>query len=58
MISKRDKKEDFVWLAIPGFILFGMGIGFYINNVPAGMFSGLGIGFIIAMVLGLKYAKK
>ena len=56
MVKRKD--EDIVWLALPGCILLGMGIGFWIGNLPAGMFSGIGIGFLTTMTLGLKYKNK
>jgi len=40
-------------VAIPGGLLFGMGIGFLIGNVPAGIFMGLGGGFIIMLIVML-----
>lgn len=33
---------------IAGCLLSGFGLGFLIDNVPAGLFSGLGIGLLIA----------
>jgi len=51
-MAKKTKKSKEDWrggaggLFIPGGLLFGMGVGFLIDNVPAGMFMGLGLGFV------------
>jgi F0F1-type ATP synthase assembly protein I len=44
-LSKRNKeKYNAAGIFIPAGLLFGMGVGFLIDNVPAGMFGGLGLG--------------
>lgn len=37
-------------LFIPGGLLTGMGVGFLVDNIAAGMFIGLGLGFILFAV--------
>ena len=59
MVKSKNKKEieELIWLALPGFVLLGMGLGFLFGNLPAGLFSGIGIGFLSVLTLGLKYLK-
>ena len=52
--SEEQKKQwGIAGVAIPGGLLFGLGIGFLIGNVPAGIFMGLGGGFIVMLVVML-----
>ena len=52
--SEEQKKQwGIAGVAIPGGLLFGMGIGFLIGNVPAGIFMGLGGGFIVMLIVML-----
>lgn len=45
------KTEDLKGLLIPAGVITGMGVGFLIDNVVAGMFIGLGTGFaVLALV--------
>lgn len=46
MEQKQKEKWKAGALFLAGGVLLGFGIGFLINNVPAGMFGGLGLGFI------------
>ncbi|MFC2022851.1 hypothetical protein ACFLTL_01665 [Chloroflexota bacterium] len=51
--SEEQKKQwGITGVAIPGGLLIGMGIGFIIENIIAGIFIGLGGGFI-AMMIGM-----
>ncbi len=49
--NKNDKQA--AGMFIPGGVILGMGIGFLIDNVSAGMFIGLGAGFILFAVVML-----
>ena len=33
-------------LLFVGFLIIGLAVGFFIGNIPAGLFGGMGIGFI------------
>jgi len=46
--QKIKKRDDNAYLAIPGFLMIGIGIGLLINQVAALTLVGLGIGFLIA----------
>lgn len=50
-MDKKETKEEKIWKAgalfLPGGVLLGFGVGFLIDNIPAGMFGGLGLGFIL-----------
>ena len=51
--SEEQKKQwDITGVAIPGGVLIGLGIGFLIGNITAGLFLGLGGGFL-AMFIGM-----
>ncbi len=53
--NKEEEKEDDSWLiagmAVPGGLLFGMGVGFLTEQLVAGLFMGLGAGFILTMLI-------
>ena len=52
--SEEQKKQwGIAGVAIPGGLLLGMGVGFLIGNVTAGMFIGLGGGFIVMLIVML-----
>jgi hypothetical protein len=52
--SEEQKKQwGIAGVAIPGGLLFGMGVGFLVDNVPAGIFMGLGGGFIVMLIVML-----
>ncbi|NIO22173.1 MAG: multidrug transporter [Candidatus Aenigmarchaeota archaeon] len=38
-------------MAIGGGALIGMGVGFLINNIVAGLFIGIGCGLVVAALL-------
>lgn len=46
MNQRPDEKWKAGALFLAAGVLLGFGIGFLINNVPAGMFGGLGLGFV------------
>ncbi len=48
------KKEDSYGLVVPGCLLAGMGFGFLLNQVPAGLFIGLGTGLLLLAFLKSK----
>jgi len=41
--SKKDKRGEYAFV---GCMFIGMGIGYYISNLLAGMFIGMGFGFL------------
>ena len=43
MNNKKDKRREYAFV---GCMFIGMGIGYYIGNLPAGMFIGMGVGFL------------
>ncbi len=49
-----DKWESAGWLWIGAGLMLGMGIGFFVDQLVAGLFSGLGLGMIAASVLWLR----
>lgn len=44
---RRERRQQPGRLFIPGGVILGMGVGFAVHNVAAGMFIGLGLGFIL-----------
>jgi hypothetical protein len=48
------KKYDSVGMAIGGGLILGLGVGFLINNIPAGLFIGLGCGLVAGALLARK----
>jgi len=50
--KSKKKKDDLYGMAIPGFLLIGIGVGLLIGEVAPFTLIGLGIGFIVAMALG------
>jgi len=49
----NKKVEDLRGLLIPAGVITGMGVGFLIDNVVAGMFIGLGSGFAILALVAI-----
>jgi hypothetical protein len=47
---EKNKQWGIAGVAIPGGLLLGMGIGFFVDNLVGGMFVGLGGGFLIMMI--------
>jgi hypothetical protein len=61
MDKERQSREDKYGVGgifIPGGLLFGMGVGFLINNIAAGIFLGLGIGFILFGISAVMHERK
>ena len=46
-MKKATEKGDRSGLAIPAFLLIGIGAGFLLGNVAAWTLIGLGIGFLV-----------
>ena len=46
----KNKQWGIAGIAIPGGLLLGMGIGFFVDNITGGMFVGLSGGFLVMMV--------
>ena len=44
MEQKKDKRGEYAFV---GCMFIGMGTGYYINNLFAGMFLGMGVGFLV-----------
>jgi hypothetical protein len=47
---KREKKDDAKYLAIPAFLLMGLGVGLLLDQTAAFTLIGLGAGFFFAYV--------
>ncbi|MBU0907105.1 MAG: hypothetical protein KKE05_03010 [Nanoarchaeota archaeon] len=47
----KDKKNDFSGIAIPAFLLIGIGYGLLVGNVAAWTLIGLGLGFVIMLII-------
>ncbi len=47
---KKKKDDEPGALFIPAGVLTGMGVGFFVGNIPGAMFLGLGIGFALFAV--------
>ncbi len=45
--KKKKKDNEPGALFIPAGVLAGIGIGFFVGNVPGAMFLGLGVGFAL-----------
>jgi hypothetical protein len=52
MASRKDV-NDLRGLLIPAGVITGMGVGFLIDNVVAGMFIGLGTGFALLALVAI-----
>lgn len=48
---KKEDRRDAAYMAIPGGLLFGIGLGFIFNNVPAYTLMGLGAGFVMVIII-------
>ena len=46
----KNKQWSIAGIAIPGGLLLGMGIGFFVDNIVGGLFVGLGGGFLIMLI--------
>jgi hypothetical protein len=49
-MKKKQKKEESEYLAIPAFLLIGIGLGLYVGQVAALTLIGLGVGFAVSAV--------
>ncbi len=53
--DREEKKSEIPWdvagPVVPGCLLLGMGIGFLIDELVAGLFIGLGVGIILMTLL-------
>ncbi|GEM_PF-557672 len=68
-IPRKDKKEEGGAddkkekdspgaLFIPAGVLTGMGVGFFVGNIPGAMFTGLGLGFVFFALYEIFINKK
>jgi len=48
----QKKQWNITGVAIPGGLFIGMGVGFLVDNITAGIFLGLG-GCFLAMMIGM-----
>ena len=46
----KNKQWGIAGIAIPGGLLLGMGVGYFVDNLVGGMFVGLGGGFLVMMI--------
>jgi F0F1-type ATP synthase assembly protein I len=51
--KEKYKDWNIAGLAIPGGLLLGMGIGFFVDNITGGLFVGLGGGFLLMLVVAV-----
>ena len=51
--SKKKKDDEPEALFIPAGVLTGMGFGFLLGHLVAGLFIGLGVGFFIFAILSV-----
>lgn len=49
--EEKNKEWGIAGIAIPGGLLLGMGVGFFVDNLTGGLFIGLGGGFLLMMVI-------
>ena len=49
--GQQDRRSGVTGLAIPAFLLIGLGVGLVIGSVAAGTLIGLGCGFLAMMIL-------
>jgi divalent metal cation (Fe/Co/Zn/Cd) transporter len=54
MRDKMKKRDERSGLAIPAFLLIGIGVGFLLGNVVALTLIGLGVGFLVMFLVGKK----
>lgn len=57
-MANPTSKDNPGALFVPAGIIGGMGVGFLIDNVAAGMFIGLGLGFVAFAVTSIVYRDK
>ena len=58
--KEKNKQWGIAGIAIPGGLLLGMGVGFFVDNITGGMFVGLGAGFLIMMIamVAMQFTKR
>ena len=44
--KQEPQRSGISGVVFVGFLLLGLAVGFFIGNIPAGLFGGLGVGFI------------
>lgn len=44
--AKASRRKDFIGFLFVAFMFIGMGIGFFLDNIPPGLFVGMGLGFL------------
>jgi hypothetical protein len=49
--KEKNKEWGIAGIAIPGGLLLGMGVGFFVDNLVGGLFVGLGGGFLVMMIV-------
>ncbi len=49
--NERNKQWGIAGIAIPGGLLLGMGVGFFVDNLTGGLFVGLGGGFLLMLII-------
>ena len=54
----QKKNYGISGIAIPGGLLIGMGVGFFLDNIIGGIFVGLGAGFLVMMIAMVVLQKK
>jgi hypothetical protein len=62
-MAKKSEEDTRRWsiagVAIPAGVLGGMGYGFLVGNITAGLFMGLGVGFFLMFIgMLIMYFKK
>ena len=50
-MAKKTKKHDMDKLAIPAFLLIGIGVGLLLGQVAAFTLIGLGLGFLMSFLM-------
>ena len=53
-MKKQNKKSDMSGVAIPGFLLIGIGYGLLVGQVAAFTLIGLGLGFLVMFLMSHK----
>lgn len=50
-MKDKKKKDDYSGIAVPAFLLMGIGYGFLVGNLVAWTLLGLGFGFLVMLII-------
>lgn len=57
-MKDKKKKDDYSGIAVPAFLLMGIGYGFLVGNLVAWTMLGLGFGFLVMLIIQAVRSKR